>query len=55
VNKDASPHQVVLTGRSEKTPILLKGQSATLTIAEPGTYDYICGLHPSIKGKLVVK
>ena len=42
-------------GRSQKTPILLQGQSATLTIAEPGTYDYICGLHPSIKGKIVVK
>ena len=55
VNTDASPHQVVLTGRQQKTPILLKGQSATLTIAEPGTYDYICGLHPSIKGKIVVK
>jgi plastocyanin len=55
VNSDASPHQVVVTGRSQKTPILLQGQSATLTIAEPGTYDYICGLHPSIKGKIVVK
>ena len=55
VNTDASPHQVVLTGGPQKTPILLKGQSATLTIAEPGTYDYICGLHPSIKGKIVVK
>jgi plastocyanin len=55
VNTDASPHQVVLTGRPQKTPILLKSQSASLTIAEPGTYDYICGLHPSIKGKIVVK
>jgi amicyanin len=55
VNTDASPHQVVLTGGQQKTPILLKGQSASLTIAEPGTYDYICGLHPSIKGKIVVK
>ena len=55
VNTDASPHQVVLTGGPQKTPILLKGQSASLTIADSGTYDYICGLHPSIKGKIVVK
>jgi len=26
-----------------------------LAIAEPGTYDYFCGLHPSIKGKIEVK
>ena len=55
VNTDASPHQVVITGKPEKTGILLKGQSASLTIQEPGTYDYICGLHPRIKGKIVVK
>jgi len=55
VNTDASPHQVVITGKPQKTPILLKGQSASLTIAEPGTYDYICGLHPRIKGKIEVR
>jgi plastocyanin len=55
VNTDASPHQIVLADKQQKTPILLKGQSATLTIAQPDTYDYICGLHPSIKGKIVVK
>jgi len=27
----------------------------SLAIAEPGTYDYFCGLHPSIKGKIEVK
>jgi plastocyanin len=55
VNTDASPHQIVITGKPQKTPILLKGQGATLTITEPGTYDYICGLHPRIKGKIEVK
>jgi plastocyanin len=55
VNTDASPHQITITGKPQKTPILLKGQSASLTIAEPGTYDYICGLHPRIKGKIEIK
>jgi plastocyanin len=55
LNTDSSPHQVVITGKPQKTPILLKGQSASLTIAEPGMYDYICGLHPRIKGKIEVK
>jgi plastocyanin len=54
VNTDRSPHQVVITGKA-KTPILLTGQSAQLTIAEAGTYDYICGLHPRVKGKVEVK
>ncbi|MGI8525497.1 MAG: cupredoxin domain-containing protein [Pseudolabrys sp.] len=35
--------------------MLGKGQSAQLTIAEPGSYDYVCGIHASMKGKLVVK
>jgi plastocyanin len=55
VNTDRSPHQVVITGKPLKTPILLTGQSGQLTIAEPGTYDYICGLHPRVKGKIEVK
>ena len=55
VNTDISPHQVSITGTAQKTPILLSGQSASLTVAQPGTYDYICGLHPRIKGKIEVK
>jgi plastocyanin len=56
VNTDASPHQVSITGaKPQRTGIILKGQSAMLTIAEAGTYDYICGLHPAIKGKIQVK
>jgi len=46
---------VVITGKPQKTPILLTGQSAQLTIAESGTYDYLDGLHPSVKGKIEVK
>ena len=35
--------------------MLLKGQSHTQTLATPGTYDYICGLHTSMKGTIEVK
>lgn len=51
----ASPRQIVITGKPQKTPILLKGESASLTITEPGTYEHICGLHPRIRGKIEVK
>jgi plastocyanin len=55
VNTDTSLHQVVITGKPQKTPILLTGQSAQLTIAESGTYNYLDGLHPTVKGKIEVK
>ena len=56
LNTDSSPHQVTIRGdKPQRTAVLLKGQSASLTIAEPGTYEYICGLHPNMKGKIEVK
>lgn len=54
-NDDGAPHQIVIAAKNLKTPVLNKGQSAELKIAEAGSYDYICGIHASMKGKIVVK
>jgi plastocyanin len=55
-NADASPHQVTLRGpKPQRTAVMLKGQSVALSFAEAGTYDYICGLHPNMKGSVEVK
>ena len=54
-NNDGAPHQVVIASKNLKTPVLNKGQSAELKIDAAGSYDYICGIHPSMKGKVVVK
>lgn len=54
-NTDASPHQVSVTDRPLRSPIILKGQSESLTFSEPGTYHYTCGLHPTMKGTIAVK
>ncbi len=54
-NNDSAPHQVVVSAKNLKTPVLNKGQSAELKIADAGSYDYICGIHPSMKGKIVIK
>jgi plastocyanin len=55
-NADDSPHQVTITGpNGRRSGIMLKGQSETLTFNEPGTYGYICGLHPNMKGTIEVK
>lgn len=56
VNQDDSPHQVtVTTGTAVRGPVLTRGQSYTHTFAAPGVYDYICGLHPAMKGQVEVK
>lgn len=53
-NTDDSPHQVVVTGNARRTGVLQKGASESLTFDQPGTYDYICGLHPAMKGSVEV-
>lgn len=55
LNGDDSPHQITVTSTKERSPILTKGQSAVLAFNAPGAYDYICGLHPSMKGIVEVK
>ena len=38
-----------------KTNVFLRGQRASLTFDKPGEYNYICGLHPNMKGVIEVK
>jgi len=54
-NGDDSPHQITVTSTKERSPVLTKGQSATLKFGSAGTFEYICGLHPSMKGSVEVK
>ena len=57
-NIDDSPHQVTVSpgaGASElRTPVLLKGQTDGFRFDHVGTYSYICGLHPGMKGVIEV-
>ena len=54
-NLDDSPHQVTVQGETTfRTPVVLKGQSTSLQFNDAGTYGYICGLHPGMKGEIVV-
>jgi plastocyanin len=55
VNNDESPHQITVVSTKERSPIITKGQSAVLPFNTPGTYEYICGLHPQMKGSVEVK
>ena len=53
-NTDDTPHQISVTN-GPRTEVFLRGQKASLTIDKPGEYNYICGLHPSMKGVIEVK
>jgi len=54
-NVDDSPHQVTVMGETTlRTPVVLKGQSTALKFDHVGTYGYICGLHPGMKGQIEV-
>ena len=54
INTDDTPHQISVAD-GPRSAVFLRGQSASLTIDKPGEYNYICGLHPSMKGTIAVK
>jgi plastocyanin len=54
-NVDDSPHQVTVQGETTlRTPVVLKGQTTALRFDHVGSYGYICGLHPGMKGAIEV-
>jgi plastocyanin len=55
VNNDDSPHQITVVSTKERSAILTKGQSAVMAFNAAGAYEYICGLHPTMKGVIEVK
>jgi plastocyanin len=54
LNSDDTPHQITVTN-GPKTGVFLRGQRASITFDKPGEYNYICGLHPNMKGVIEVK
>jgi plastocyanin len=54
-NTDTIDHQVVANGGSFASPILGAGKTYSHTFKSGGTFRYHDGLHPSIKGTVVVK
>ena len=54
VNTDDTPHQITVTN-GPRSEVFLRGQRASITIDKAGEYNYICGLHPSMKGVIEVK
>lgn len=53
INEDSAPHTIKFDAfESEK---LNSGGKYEHVFAEAGEFTYICGLHPSMKGKVIVQ
>ena len=54
VNHDDIPHSVISETDAFHSHALDTDDKFTFTFAKPGEYAYVCGLHPHMKGKIVV-
>jgi len=55
VNHDDIPHTVVEKNKAFRSKPLDTDDSYSYTFASAGTFDYFCGLHPKMVGKIIVK
>jgi plastocyanin len=55
VNHDDIPHNVVNTDKVFRSKPLDTDDSYSYTFASAGTFNYFCGLHPKMTGKIIVK
>jgi amicyanin len=55
INHDIVPHDVVTADKTLKSKLLEKDEQFSFTFSQPGTYHYICSIHPKMTGDVVVK
>jgi YVTN family beta-propeller protein len=54
-NDDGAPHGIAYADKAAGTDVLLPGATFARTFDRPGTYDYVCAVHPYMQGKIVVR
>jgi plastocyanin len=54
-NKDGEPHTVVSEDGLFRSKALDEGDSYSFTFSKPGTYKFICSIHPQMKGTITVQ
>jgi plastocyanin len=58
VNNDEEPHNIVNVGQATRlfrSQGLDGGDKYAFVFDQPGTYEYICSIHPRMSGKIIVK
>jgi plastocyanin len=56
VNKDTDIHSIVATGGLfQSSDTFANGDTYSVVVPEPGTYDYTCGVHPFMIGSITVQ
>jgi plastocyanin len=55
VNRDIVPHDVVSDDKSFKSKLLEKNDHFAYVFSKPGTYHYVCSIHPKMTANVVVK
>ncbi|OCB64197.1 amidase [Mycobacterium malmoense] len=53
-NRDEEPHTVAASDGSFHSPGMGTGATFTHTFTTPGTFEYVCSIHPMMRGTVVV-
>ncbi len=54
VNRDIAPHTATALEGAWDTGELTRTGRASITVSEPGTFEYICAYHPQMMGEVIV-
>nr|WP_286150318.1 cupredoxin family copper-binding protein [Mycobacterium sp. ST-F2] len=54
-NHDEDPHNVVAEGGQFRSPTMGSGATFSYAFTTPGTFTYVCGIHPFMHGTVVVR
>ena len=54
-NDDGAPHGLAYKDGAKGIDVLLPGAKFSRTYDKPGTFDYLCAVHPYMTGKVVVQ
>ena len=54
-NDDGAPHGLAFADGAAGTGVLLPEASFQRTFDRPGSYDYVCAVHPYMTGRVIVR
>jgi plastocyanin len=54
-NLDGEPHTVVSLDGTFRSAALDEGDSFSFRFTQPGTYSYLCSIHPQMRARIVVR